>query len=110
MVYEKYLQEYASAAKDSRVAVRKMIGFFMVFLRLPTWQSDGAMPAGWLQYCEFLQCQKVQADYLLPMKPACLLRAAIQLHRPFTRTACHVFTVTYGAYSSAYSIPDGGLR
>lgn len=30
MVYEKYRQEYASAAKDSRVAVRKMIGFFMV--------------------------------------------------------------------------------
>lgn len=30
MVYEKYRQEYASAANDSRVAVRKMIGFFMV--------------------------------------------------------------------------------
>lgn len=30
MVYEKYRHEYASAANDSRVAVRKMIGFFMV--------------------------------------------------------------------------------
>jgi hypothetical protein len=23
------------------------------------------------QYCEFLQCRKLQTDYLLPMKPAC---------------------------------------
>jgi hypothetical protein len=30
MVYEKYRHEYASAANDSSVAVRKMIGFFMV--------------------------------------------------------------------------------
>jgi hypothetical protein len=58
----------------------------------------------------FYSVGNVQTDYLLPMKPACLLRAAIQPHRPFTRTACHVFMVTYGAYSSAYSIPDDGLR
>jgi hypothetical protein len=25
------------------------------FSVLPTWLRDGAMPAGWLQYCKFLQ-------------------------------------------------------